>query len=103
MNALTERFEALAQDWERHCAAHGDSSNPQIFVEDPSFESLVALGTPALPLIIERYRTGSLFWGAALARITGHREFGSGLVGNLEQTRRQWLAWWEAQAASVGR
>lgn len=101
MSTLEERFEALARDWERHCAAHGESSNPQVFVEAPSFEALVALGTPVLPLIIERYRSGSLFWGAAMARITGLAEFGSGLVGNLEQIRRQWLTWWDAQRPSA--
>ena len=76
------------------------SSNPRVYVEHPSFEAIVALGADAVPLIIERYRVGSLFWGAALARITGHIEFGDGLSGNLKDTRTKWLAWSAPKSAS---
>ena len=99
MNDFGARFETLANAWEAHCAAHREASNPYKFVEHPSFEALVGLGRPAVPLIVERYREGNLFWGAALRRITGVTTFGDGVVGDLAATRRGWLAWWEANRA----
>ena len=65
-------------------------------------EAIVALGRPAVPLIVERYREGSVFWGAALRRITGVTTFGDGVVGNLDATRRGWLKWWEENQARFG-
>ena len=86
-------FDALADAWEAHVHASRASSNPRVYVEHPAFEAIVALGPDVVPLIIERYREGSLFWGAALARITGNSQFGDGLSGNLKDTRAKWLAW----------
>ncbi len=102
MSELGARFEEFASAWEAHCAAHREASNPYKFLNHPSFEALVGLGRSAVPLIVERYREGSLFWGAALRRITGVATFGDGVVGDLEATRRGWLAWWEAHKATFG-
>ncbi|TQF08634.1 hypothetical protein FJV41_48880 [Myxococcus llanfairpwllgwyngyllgogerychwyrndrobwllllantysiliogogogochensis] len=103
MSEPVARFDSLAEEWERHCAEHRESSNPYVFLDHPSFDALVALGRPAVPLIIERYRDGSVFWGAALRRITGVTTFGDGVVGNLEANRQGWLKWWsENQAAWPG-
>ncbi|AKF84939.1 hypothetical protein OWM54_13945 [Myxococcus sp. MISCRS1] len=99
MSPSSERFDALAAEWERHCEEHREASNPFVFVQHPSFESLVGLGRAAVPLIIERYRHGSVFWGAALRRITGVTTFGEGVVGDLEANRRGWLKWWDAHQA----
>lgn len=97
MSDLRERFERLASEWDAHREARRESSNPYSYLEHASFDAIVALGEPAIPLVIERYRDGSVFWGAALRRMTGRSEFGDGVVGDLESTRRQWLAWWDAQ------
>ncbi len=102
MSSLATRFESLAKEWEAHCDSHREASNPYVFLNHPSFESLVGLGRAAVPLIIERYREGSVFWGAALRRITGVTTFGDGVVGNLEATRRGWLQWWDENQAAYG-
>ncbi len=73
-----------------------NASNPRAHLDSADFEAIVALGEPAIPLIIERYRNGgSLFWGAALSRITGITRFGDRLVGDLDHTRDAWLAWYD--------
>lgn len=95
------RFDELADAWERHLVDVRAASNPRVYVSHPSFDAVVALGVDAVPLIVERYRTGSLFWGAALARITGDQDLGDGLHGDLQETRRRWLAKLEPRAASV--
>lgn len=86
-----ERFDALADAWEAHCRANSERSDPRVFVEHPSFDSIVGLGAIAVPWIVERYKTGPLFWGAALARITGDTSKGDGVSGDLKETRRRWL------------
>lgn len=95
--ALSARFGELAQEWDAHRESRRESSNPSAHLDHPAFEAIVAMGEPAVPLIIERYRRGTVFWGAALRRITGKTEFGDGLVGDLEATRRAWLGWWDQQ------
>ncbi|HZI15937.1 MAG TPA: hypothetical protein VE153_36560 [Myxococcus sp.] len=100
MSSVAARFETLAKEWQEHCDAHREASNPYVFLNHPSFESLVGLGRAAVPLIIEHYRGGSVFWGAALRRIIGVTTFGDGVVGNLEATRRGWLQWWDENKAS---
>lgn len=99
MSELEAKFAALADAWEAHCQAHATASNPSVYLKNDAFEAIVAMGTPALPFIIERYRGGSIFWGAALARITGKTDFGNGVTGKLQQARQQWLEWWDAQHA----
>ncbi|MBK7860991.1 MAG: hypothetical protein IPJ65_20775 [Archangiaceae bacterium] len=93
MSSTRETFDTLADRWLEHCAEHPELSNPAAYVRHESYDAIVALGAAAVPLIIDRYREGSLFWGHALARITGIATFGDGLTGNLEATRRQWLDW----------
>ena len=99
--SLRARFDALAATWEAHVHDSRAASNPRVFVEHPSFDGIVELGRAhrdeVVALIIERYRKGSLFWGAALARITGNTSFGDGLGGNLKATRDKWLAWSSTQ------
>ncbi|MCP3104621.1 hypothetical protein LZ198_37735 [Myxococcus sp. K15C18031901] len=103
MSEVATRFDALAARWELHCADHRESSNPSVFLDHPTFEALVEMGPEAVPHIIERYRYGSLFWGAALRRITGVTTFGDGVVGDLDATRRHWLEWWDAHQGTYTR
>lgn len=93
---MSADFEQLAQAWEQHREARKASSNPFALIDHPAFEAIVKLGRPAVPKIIEKYREGSLFWGAALAKILGKTDFGDGLTGDLAETRRRWLSWFDA-------
>jgi len=97
MSELEQRFQEAAEAWEAHCAEHREASNPAVFVNHPTFEALVLLGSQTVPLVIARYREGSLFYGAVLRRLTGMAQFGDGVTGNLQATRRDWLAWWDRQ------
>jgi hypothetical protein len=92
---VRERFAEHADRWEAFVEENAASSNPFTYVRHPDFEAIVALGRPAVPLIVERYRDGSLFWGAALARLVERAGFGDGVTGNLRDTRERWLAWWD--------
>lgn len=96
---VEQRFEELAAAWEAHLDEERASSNPARKVQHPAFDDIVALGDAAVPLVMARYESGSLFWGAVLARITGLSAHGDGVTGNLRETRQRWLAWWQENAA----
>lgn len=99
---LEARFEALARAWEAHLEETRELSNPYARLRHEAFDGLVALGDEAVPLIVARYREGSLFWGAVLARLTGVTEHGDGVQGDLKETRRRWLAWAEQRTPGSG-
>lgn len=100
MSALGETFEAHEATWARHREACRVLSNPNVFIRDAGFEGIVAMGEAAIPLIIERYRSpeSTLFWGAALTKITGLTDFGDGLVGDLRATREAWVTWFDQRS-----
>ena len=54
---LDERFKELADEWEAHRQSVLLSSNIHHTLNHPAYRALIELGPPALPLIIERYRT----------------------------------------------
>lgn len=92
-----EQFELHAAAWERHRRDHAHHANPTVYLRCEAFEGLVAMGVEILPLIFARYRPDQLFWGALLSRITGHAEFGDGVLGDRVKARQAWLRWWEEQ------
>lgn len=94
METPAERFAELARRWRRHCADHRFAGNPAVFLEHEAARAIVALGEPAVPLIMAEYARDDLFWGALLAEITGIDRFGTGRSGKLAETKRRWLEWW---------
>ena len=83
----------FADQWQEHIDSNSFVANPNIYVEHESFEKIVEMGSPAIPFIIEAYREGHLFWGAALVQITGNKDFGNGVTGNLRAQKDAWLKW----------
>ena len=88
-----DNFERCAREWQEHIDAHSFTANPYVYIEHASFENIVAMGKEAIPLILEAYSEGHLFWGAALVRITGKNDFGNGVTGNLGAQKTNWLNW----------
>jgi len=101
--SLAAHFDALTQQWAAHCARVALSSNMADYLNAPSYRSLVALGNPAIPLIIERYKRDNLPWGFALDDITGLHMIPNRNSYNPPSTKRLWLEWWESQKSPYGR
>lgn len=99
--ATKERFDALADRWEAHVRDVSSSSDPRVYVRHEAFDAIVAMGEDVLPLVVDRYRVGTLFWGAVLTRITGDASKGDGVTGDLKATKRAWLAWWDARPTTA--
>jgi len=75
---IRAQFKLLADEWARHCQKWINSSNPDDYLKCPAYRGLVALGKPAVPLIMEIYgleneETDPRSWEYALDEITGLR------------------------------
>jgi hypothetical protein len=76
--SLSERFEHEARRWEAWCDRNSFRSDLR-FTEHPSFDAIVAMGDPIVPMIFERWEPEikdvetpiSPPWWAVLERITG--------------------------------
>ena len=67
-DGLRARFEELLALWQRDTMLFSD---PDRIFGHPAFDRIVALGDPAVPLILEKVHKGSVFLCAALHAITG--------------------------------
>ena len=90
-------FKALADEWQEHCQSVMLSSNIKDYLNHPSYKKLVALGRPAVPLIIERYKTDSLPWGFVLQEITGVTFIPDPNKFSPADVKKRWLEWWDQQ------
>ncbi|MDC0740692.1 hypothetical protein [Polyangium mundeleinium] len=91
-------FEKLADEWQRHCLRNSFSSKMATYLDHPAYRSIVALGEPAVPLIIERYRRDDLPWGFALQEITGVQMIDNPSAFSPREVKQKWLSWWDEKA-----
>ena len=97
---VSEEFDGLARQWEEHCHRVRFSSNLDRYLDHDAFRGIVALGRPAIPLIIERYRTSDLLWGFVLEEITGLSMVEDRNRFSPSKMQRRWIEWWEGAGAS---
>ena len=100
---IAERFRALTDEWEAHRQSVLFSSKIRDTLNHPAYRALVDLGDPALPLIIERYRTDSLPWAFVLQEITGVRMIDDPGSFRPDELRRRWIDWWERKQGAQAR
>ncbi len=62
-------FPELAQKWEKTLASGEQATH----LETKDFHEIVALGKGAIPLVVQKLRSGHSFWYRALEEITGER------------------------------
>lgn len=90
LRQLEQTFTLLANRWARDTAHL--SSSPQTAM-DPSYQQIIGLGRPAIPLILRRLQRRSDHWFWALRSITGENPVAPADVGDLDKMRRAWLRW----------
>jgi len=92
---VEEQFKVLADEWEQHRQEIWYSSNINDYLKHPAYQEIVHLGKPAIPLIMERYKTDSLPWGFVLQEITGIPVIKDPKSFNPARVKEEWLKWWE--------
>ncbi len=100
---IAQQFKALAGQWEEHRQSVMFSSKMSDYLNHPAYHELVKLGSPAIPYIIERFRTDRLPWGFVLEAITGIKMVEDGGAYKPAEVRQRWIAWWESEQAKQNR
>ena len=92
--AVREQFTALAQQWRD---ATGDVSSMTKRVLHPTYQRIVGLGQPAVPLLLEELEVRPNYWFHALRAITSVDPVRAEHRGNLREMTAAWLDWGRTQ------
>jgi len=93
--AVESKFRDLANHWAELTAYR---SNMSALRRHPVFNEIVALGEPAVPLILrELEREPSVSWFGLLATMTGENPVPAELAGRVAEMAGAWLAWGRRQ------
>ena len=87
-----ERFQRLADQWENETVLLSTSDQA---TEHPAYQSIVSMGEPAVPLILERMHSQGGHWFHALHDITHADPVKPDDRGNVEAMQASWQEWGE--------
>jgi hypothetical protein len=87
---LRDQFEALAAQWKAETAL---LSATGAMVARPAYQAIIAMGPPALPLILRDLEGEPAHWFEALRAISGEDPVPREHWGLIEAMRRDWLEW----------
>jgi hypothetical protein len=88
--AITERYEALAEQWKTATAL---LSSTTAMVNHPAYRAIIALGAGVVPLLLRDLERERVHWFEALQAITGEDPVPREHWGNIEAMKADWLAW----------
>jgi hypothetical protein len=96
--SVAERFGRLLETW-RDATLLVSSSTEKL--SHPAYLAIVALGLPAVPLILRELKRRPGHWSPALTAITGVVPYSPSLRGNLRAIADAWLEWGRSQGYDV--
>ena len=85
-----EHFQELADQWEEETFF---LSRSDLAAAHPLHQEIITLGTPVVPLILERMRSQGGHWFEALEQITGEDPVSPADYGNIAAMQNSWLQW----------
>ena len=91
--ALRERFNQLADQWERETALLSRKGRA---IKHPAYQEIIGMGERAVPLILERMQAQRGHWFIALRAITGANPVKRSDRGKIAVMQASWLEWGEA-------
>ena len=86
----TDRFQDLADRWERETAILSNSSRA---AQHPAHREIISMGQPSVPLILARMEASGGHWFQALHEITGASPVDPKDRGNIVAMQASWLDW----------
>ncbi|MBI2927747.1 MAG: hypothetical protein HYY24_18780 [Verrucomicrobia bacterium] len=87
---LEQTFTELAERWR---AETGMQSSVSKIVTHPAYLSIIGLGRPAVPLILNALKTRPEHWFVALRAIVRHSPVKPEDAGDLARMTEAWLEW----------
>lgn len=94
--SLDRRFHRLRAAWQHDCQL---SSSPDQIAAHPAYRAIVAMGKPAVPLILEELRHRPDQWFRALSEITGENPVPHEHAGRVALMAADWIAWGQKKIA----
>ncbi len=85
-------FWRLSDRWHEETGGH---SNPRIITGNTNYQQIIALGKPAIPLILRDLRDRGGDWYAALRELTGASPTKPESRGKVRLMKQEWFAWAE--------
>jgi Uncharacterized protein conserved in bacteria (DUF2188) len=92
------RFAALVARWKADCEF---LSSPPAMAKHPAYREIVAMGKPAVPLILAELEARPDFWFAALREITGEDPVPPEARGKVKAMAGAWLEWGHAHGVGA--
>jgi hypothetical protein len=83
-------FRRLTEEWK---ASHGPQSTIRSMTAHPAYRAIIALGEPAIPLILDELVRDVDHWFSALKAITGANPVRPEDRGNLVKMAESWVEW----------
>ncbi len=87
---IERRFRELVADWQTD-VAHLSSTTAR--VQHPAYREIIALGPPAVPLLLRELERRPNHWFAALRSLTGADPVVPADRGHLERMAEAWIRW----------
>src|SRR5438132_1326530 len=87
---VERRFAELAAEWK---AGRGPTSFAADMAKHPAYQAIIALGPPAVPLILRELEREPDYWFAALRALTGADPVPPEARGRLSAMAEAWLRW----------
>lgn len=91
---VIEQFEKLAADWK---AATSIVSSTGAMTSHPSYQAIIALGPPVLPLLLRDMAREGTHWFEALQAISGEDPVRREDWGKISTMKSSWLQWGHAR------
>ena len=85
-----ETFERLADEWERNRPRGTDVEQ---MTQHPAYQSIINMGEPAVPWLLQRMAEKPDHWFVALNAITGARPVPAESRGRIKEMVQAWLDW----------
>ncbi len=87
---LRERFEELRDRWKDESRYMSNTAQAAMLW---SYQQIIGMGSPAVPLILEELRREADHWFWALEAITGEDPVPKESAGKVQETAQAWLNW----------
>jgi hypothetical protein len=91
---LERHFRQLVRKWIQETEYMSSAAR---MAEHPTYQEIIKLGEPAVPLLLAELRRRPDFWFAALRAITGENPVPPQSAGKVQDMATAWLAWGQAK------
>ena len=96
---VEERFRRLATEWKEQARYLSNSVRMAML---PSYQRIIGLGMPVVPLILEELRREPHHWFWALEAITEENPVPPESLGKIKEMANAWVEWGQRQGLIPG-